>query len=78
MVSPYIHNWSRLTSSGLGVSWGWPWSRTPEKGHPQALQKFIAASEGKSPAPISLENIIEVSRAAIHMQNLTEGSNINL
>jgi predicted dehydrogenase len=76
--SAHIHNWARLTSTGLGVSLNWPWSRTPHKGHPQALQKFISASEGKSPAPIPLDQIIEVSKAAIHMQNLTEGSNINL
>jgi predicted dehydrogenase len=72
--SATIHNWARLTSSGLpGASLGWPWSRAPRKGHPEALAAYLAATEGKGPSPIPLEEILEVSRAAIRMQAMEEG-----
>ena len=75
--SAEIHNWARLTSSGLGVSLGWPWSRAPKKGHPEALRAFLAAADGKSPPPIPLDEILEVSRAAIVMQGMAEGENVS-
>lgn len=73
-----IHNWARLTSSGLGVSLGWPWSKAPKKGHPEALQAFLAAAQGQAPAPIPLEEILEVSRASIRMQAMAEGESVEL
>lgn len=73
-----IHNWARLTSTGLGVSLGWPWSRAPRKGHPEALAAFLAAADGKAPAPIPLDEILEVSRAAIRMQAMDEGQSVGL
>lgn len=73
-----IHNWARLTSSGLGVSLGWPWSKAPKKGHPEALRAFLAAAEGQAPAPIPLPELLEVSRVAILMQGLAEGEKISV
>ena len=68
-----IHNWARLSSTGLGVSLGWPWSKAPHKGHIEALTAFLAAAEGKAPPPITLEEILQVSRTAIVMQGMAEG-----
>lgn len=76
--SAEIHNWARLTSSGLGVSLGWPWSKAPKKGHPEALRAFLAAADGKAPAPIPLHELLEVSRASILMQGLSEGEAVSL
>jgi len=77
--SATIHNWARLTSSGLsGTSLGWPWSKAPKKGHPEAITSFLAAAEGRSPAPIPLDEILEVSRVSILMQACVEGDEISL
>jgi predicted dehydrogenase len=73
-LSATIHNWARLTSTGLsGASLGWPWSKAPRKGHPEALTAFLKAADGKGPAPIPLAEILEVSKVAIVMQGLSEG-----
>ena len=75
--SATIHNWARLTSNCLsGVSLGWPWSKAPRKGHPEALAAYLAATEAKGPSPIPLEEILEVSRAAIRMQAMEEGDEL--
>lgn len=66
--SAQIHNWARLTSSGLGgLSIGWHWSRAPRKGHPEALAAFMKAVQGGG-VPIAPEEILEVSRWSIAMQ----------
>lgn len=66
--SAQIHNWARLTSSGLGgLSLGWYWSRAPRKGHPEALAAFMKAVQGGG-VPIAPEEIFEVSRWSIAMQ----------
>lgn len=76
--SAEIHNWARLTSVGLGASCGWPWSRAPHKGHPEALNAFLSAVNGKSPTPIPFEEIFEVSLVAIQMQGMIGGQSITL
>lgn len=66
--SAAICNWSQMRSSGLGgVSMGRIWPRGARKGHREALVAFIAAVQG-GPAPIALEEIVEVSRWSIAMQ----------
>jgi len=66
--SAQIHNWSKLTSSGLGgLSGGSFWSRAPRKGHPEALAAFLQ-SVGGGAAPIAADEIFEVSRWSIAMQ----------
>jgi len=77
--SATIHNWARLTSSGLGgASLGWPWSKAPHKGHPEALAAFLAAADGKAPPPIPLDEVLEVSRVAILMQAMGEGDSVRI
>ena len=69
-----IQNWARLRTEGLGgLSWGGRWAKTPRKGHPEALRGFLAATEGRGPAPIPLEEILEVSRVAVWMQVMQAG-----
>jgi hypothetical protein len=76
--SATIHNWARLTSSGLtGASLGWPWSKAPKKGHLETVTAFLAAAEGRSRPPIPLDEILEVSRASILMQGCIEGDEID-
>jgi predicted dehydrogenase len=66
--SARIHNWARLTSSGLGgLRLGAFWSRAPRKGHPEALAAFMQAVQGAA-APITPGEILEVSRWSIAMQ----------
>lgn len=63
-----IHNWSRLTTSGLGgLSLGSFWSRAPRKGHPEALAAFLRAVKDGS-EPMTPDEIFEVSRWSIAMQ----------
>lgn len=80
--SATIHNWTRLDSVGLDISLGWCWSRAPDKGHLQALHEFIKASQGKAPPPIPLDQLLEVSKVSIWMQQLTSKAdskdNLNL
>ncbi len=66
--SAEIHNWSRLKSNGLGgLSLGSFWSRSPRKGHPEALAAFLQAVKGGT-EPITPDEIFEVSRWSIAMQ----------
>lgn len=68
-----IQNWARLRTEGMGgLSVGNPFSRTPRKGHREALQAFFAAISGDGPA-MPLDEIFEVSRWAIVMQGMQEG-----
>jgi predicted dehydrogenase/threonine dehydrogenase-like Zn-dependent dehydrogenase len=76
--SAEIHNWARMRSVGLGVSHGWHWSKAPKKGHREALRAFLAASRGRKPSPIPIDEIVEVSKAAIIMQSLSIGERISL
>lgn len=69
-----IMNWARLTSRGVsGCSRGWPWSKASAKGHVEALGAFMAAVRGAGPVPIPLEEIREVSVAAVVMQGMSLG-----
>lgn len=68
--SATIHNWSKLTSNGLGgLSIGRFWAGPPQKGHPEALRAFLTAVR-EGPPPIPWEEILEVSRWAIEMQGM--------
>lgn len=72
--SATIHNWTRLTSTGLnGASFGWPWSTSQHKGHREAIRAFLTAVGKAEPSPISLAEVIEVSRVSILMQSAIEG-----
>lgn len=68
--SATIHNWARLTSSGLGgLRDGGFWSRAPRKGHPEALGAFLGAVRSGVP-PMPVGEIFEVSRWAVVMQGM--------
>lgn len=68
-----IENWARLRTRGLGgLGIGHPFSRAPRKGHREALQAFFAAIAAEGPV-IPLDEILEVSRWAIVMQEMEEG-----
>lgn len=70
--SAQIHNWSRLKSEGLGgLGHGSPWSRTPHKGHPEALAAFLESVRSGTP-PIALDEIFEASRWSIAMQAMRQ------
>jgi predicted dehydrogenase len=72
--SAEIHNWSRLTSRGLGgLSQGSFWSRASRKGHPEAIKAFLNAVHGER-EPITLAEVFEVSRWCIAMQAMRAGS----
>ena len=69
--SATIDNWARPKSRGLdGLALGSRWSRTPRKGHPEALAAFLAAVRGDRAEPIAFQEILEVSRWAIAMQGM--------
>jgi predicted dehydrogenase/threonine dehydrogenase-like Zn-dependent dehydrogenase len=71
--SAVIENWARLRTEGMGgLSVGNPFSRTPRKGHREALQAFLAAIAGDGPV-MPLDEVLEVSRWAIVMQGMQEG-----
>lgn len=71
-----IHNWAKLTSTGLGgLSMGSFWDRTPRKGHREALRAFFAGMRS-GVAPIPLDQLFEVSRWAIEMQSMTPGGEL--
>lgn len=72
VFSATIHNWTRLRSQGLGgLGKGGFWSRTPRKGHHESVRAFLKAIKGGS-EPIPAEEIFEVSRVAIRMQELLD------
>jgi len=72
--SATIHNWTRLQSQNLGgLRQGEFWSRTPRKGHKEAVAAFLKAIKGGS-EPIPAGEIFEVSRAAIRMQGMLQGA----
>ncbi|NCY22855.1 gfo/Idh/MocA family oxidoreductase, partial [bacterium] len=71
--SAKIDNWTRLRSRGLGwLCKGGFWSRTPRKGHEEAVKAFLKAIKG-GPEPIPAKEIFEVSEWAIKMQGMREG-----
>lgn len=74
--SATIHNWTRLRSQGLdGLRRGGFWSRTPKKGHQEAVAAFLEAITG-GPEPIPAAEIFEISKAAIKMQGLVQDEKI--
>jgi predicted dehydrogenase/NADPH:quinone reductase-like Zn-dependent oxidoreductase len=76
--SSCILNWTRLTSEGLGVSWR-SWFVGPQKGQREALKAYLSSLTASStPSPIPLPELLEVSRAAILMQGLSEGESASL
>ncbi len=73
-----IHNWSRVTVSGLpgmGISAGW--LSEPCKGHREAVHAFFDAIRMATGSPIPLPEILEVSRWAVRLQALDAGQSVN-
>jgi len=71
--SAEIDNWQSLRSTNLPGASALPsWLGGPRrgKGHAEALAAFIAAARGQAPAPVSLDEIAEVSRWSIRMQRM--------
>lgn len=69
-----IHNWSRVTASGLPRASGSAgWWREPRKGHREAIQAFLTAVRIGGPPPIPMSEILEVSRWAVRLQALGAG-----
>lgn len=65
-----IRNWARLKATGLGrPRIAGLLHRSHTKGHPEALTAFLHAVQG-GPAPIPLDEILEVSRWCIAMQSM--------
>jgi predicted dehydrogenase len=77
--SSRILNWTKLTSEGLGgLSWR-SWFIGPRKGQQEALKAYLAAlSTPKTPSPIPLAELLEVSRVSIIMQGLSEGETVRI
>jgi len=73
-----ISNWSKLKTTGLGgVKHGGRWSRTPNKGHPEALTAFLNAMQTGQP-PIPYDEIMEVSRVAVELQAMKMNGSLKL
>ena len=71
--SAEIDNWRSLRSTNLPGASALPaWLGGParDKGHPEALAAFLIASAERSPSPVSLDEIEEVSRWSIRMQGM--------
>lgn len=71
--SAEIDNWKCLRSIHLPVVSAWPaWLGGPTrgKGHAEALTAFLSAVRTGGPAPVSLDEIEEVSRWSIRMQGM--------
>jgi predicted dehydrogenase len=77
--SSRILNWTKLTTEGLGgLSWR-SWFVGPRKGQQEALKAYLLALRDSSAAsPIPLPELMEVSRAAIHMQDMQEASSVSI
>lgn len=71
-----IHNWTQLRSRGMrGLCRGGFWSRTPRKGHEEAVAAFLKASRAGS-EPIPAAEIFEVTEFAIRLQGSACGDTI--
>ena len=71
--SAQIDNWQALRSTDLAGATALPaWLGGPArgKGHAEALTAFLSAVRTGAPAPVSLEEIEEVSRWSIRMQGM--------
>ncbi len=71
--SAEIDNWKSLRSVNLPGASAWPaWLGGPArgKGHAAALAAFLSAARTAGPAPVSLDEIEEVSRWSIRMQGM--------
>ena len=66
-----IDNWTKCRGRGVtGFNRGGFWQSTPDKGHRWAVQAFLRAADAGAPAPIPLEELLEVSRWSIRMQSM--------
>jgi predicted dehydrogenase/threonine dehydrogenase-like Zn-dependent dehydrogenase len=73
-IEVVIHNWSRVTASGLaGAAESGGWWREPRKGHREAIHAFLNSVQTGGSPPIPLAEILEVSRWAIQLQTLNTG-----
>ena len=71
--SAEIDNWQSLRSTNLPGATAHPsWLGGPArgKGHAEALAAFLSAVRSSAPAPVSLDEIEEVSRWSIRMQGM--------
>ena len=74
--SAEIDNWQSLRSTNLPGATAHPsWLGGPArgKGHAEALAAFLSAVRSGAPAPVSLDEIEEVSRWSIRMQGMKSG-----
>lgn len=65
-----LDNWKSVTEHGVPGAARGGWFSSPDKGHAAALEAFLSAVQGRTPAPIPLEQIIEVSEWAVRMQSM--------
>ncbi len=65
-----IDNWRRLRGWGVGKWRPWRGRRKMDKGHRAEVQAWLSAIATGGPAPISLEDLFEVSRWSIRAAGL--------
>ncbi len=63
-----IWNWRTLTTYRESWRQRSAWYLSPAKGHTEAVAAFLKAVRQGGPTPISLEELVETSRWAIHLQ----------
>lgn len=68
-----LDNFRRLRGWGLSVPHGGLWGGGQDKGHNALVAAFVSAVRGEGPPPIPLEEILEVSRWAVRMGELSLG-----
>lgn len=72
-----IDNWKKIKFTGKQrMTDPFKWNFSPQKGHLNALSEFIDSCSKKRQQLIPLNQIFEVSRAAIDMQNMVENQEI--
>lgn len=68
-----IDNWRRLERFGRGGG-GLGWKKSPAKGHAEEVAAWLDAVRRGGPAPIPLDELLEVSRWAIRAGELARGA----
>lgn len=67
-----VDNWRRVRRYGIPGPL-WERARAMDKGHADELRRWMAAVRGEQPAPIPIDELIEVSRWAIRAGELARG-----